>query len=234
MIDLNDEIAVVTGASRGIGRATAIRLARAGTRVTLFSRSADELDSLAKNDPERFLAVAGDVTSETDVERAFDETEKRFGPCSLLVNNAGWIKPERLVDVSREDWEKMFSINVTGSFLTIRRALPRMIERGRGSIVNVASISGVPGPVKFPGFVSYCASKGALILMTESLAAELAETPIRVNAVSPGSVDTEMWAEASGGAEADMSPEEVAESIAFLLSGSSRPLNGQNLRVYGS
>lgn len=233
MIDLSGNVAIITGASRGIGLATARRLAAAGAHVTLFSRDAEALERVAEADPERFLAVAGDVAVEADVERVFDQTEKRFGPCTMLVNNAGWIRPQRLIEVTREDWDRMFAVNVTGAFLMIRRALPRMIEADRGAIVNVASISGVPGPRKFPGFVSYCASKAALILLSESLASELAGTSIRVNAISPGSVDTEMWAEASGGADADMSPEEIAESILFLLSPSSRPVIGQNLHVYG-
>lgn len=233
MEELNDQIAIVTGASRGIGRATAERLVEEGCRVTLFSRSADELRAVAAAHPDRMHAVDGDVSDEADVDRVFRETEERFGACSILVNNAGRIDPAPLTELSKERWDAMFAVNVTGMFLMIRRALPSMLALGRGAIVNVASISGVSGPPKFPGFVSYCSSKAAVILLTESLAAELSGTPVRVNAVSPGSVDTEMWAEASGGAPADMTPREIAESIVFLASARSRPLDGQNLHVYG-
>ena len=109
-----------------------------------------------------------------------------------------------------------------------------MIERRTGAIVNVASISGMPGPQKFPGFAAYCASKGAVISFTEALAVEIAEYGVRVNAVSPGSVDTQMWAAASGGAPAAMTPQEVAETILFLASNASRPMNGQNVALFGA
>ena len=128
----------------------------------------------------------------------------------------------------------MFAVNVDGIYLACRRALPAMLERGAGAIVNVASISGVVGPEKFPGWVSYCASKGAVISLTEALAVEVKDRGVRVNAVSPGSVDTKMWAEASGGAPASMTAEEIAETILFLASDRSRPMNGQNLNVYSA
>ena len=126
----------------------------------------------------------------------------------------------------------MFEVNVDGTYLTCRRALPSMLERGSGVIVNVASISGIPAWEKFPGWVSYCASKAAVISMTEALAIEVKSRGVRVNAVSPGSVDTPMWAEASGGAPASMTAEEVAETILFLASERSRPMNGQNVNVF--
>lgn len=229
---MNEDVAIVTGASRGIGRATAQRLADAGVRVSVISRSGRLLQELVEQNPDRMHAVEGDVTSEEDVERLFRDTESRFGPCTMLVNNAGTIDPRPFVELTRSQWEEMFAVNVTAAFLTIRRAIPPMLSIGRGSVVNVASISGVSGPTKFPGFVSYCASKAAVIMLTESLASELRDTPLRINAVSPGSVDTEMWARASGGAPADMTPEEIAESIFFLLTAASRPVNGQNLHVY--
>jgi len=152
----------------------------------------------------------------------------------VLINNAGMIDPAPLVDTTFDEWQEMFAVNVHGVYLACRRALPSMIERRGGAIVNVASISGVPGPEKFPGWVSYCASKGAVISMTEALAVEIKQHGVRVNCVSPGSVDTQMWAEASGGAPASMTAEEVAETILFLASERSRPMNGQNLNVYSS
>jgi len=109
-----------------------------------------------------------------------------------------------------------------------------MLAKRAGAIVNVASISGVVGPEKFPNWVSYCASKGAVISMTEALAVEVRETGVRVNCVSPGAVDTQMWSDASGGAAASMTPDEVARTIVFLLSDESRPMNGQNLHVYSA
>lgn len=220
MSDLAGKVAVVTGASSGIGRKTAELLAERGARVVTFSRSAGD--------------VRGDVSTPEDVERLFAETESRFGPCEILVNNAGTIDPAPLVETTLERWRRMFAVNVDGIYLTCRRALPSMLARGAGAIVNVASISGVVGPEKYPGWVSYCASKGAVISLTEALAVEVKSAGVRVNAVSPGSVDTPMWAAASGGAPAAMTPGEIAETILFLASDRSRPMNGQNLNVYSS
>jgi 3-oxoacyl-[acyl-carrier protein] reductase len=136
--------------------------------------------------------------------------------------------------MTERDWDRMFAVNVRGAFLATRRAVKSMIARRTGTIVNVSSISGVIGPEKFPGTSAYCASKAALIAFTEVAAVELKEHGIRVNCVSPGSVDTPMWATVSGGARADMTPAEVAEVILFLASDRSRPINGQNIDVYSA
>jgi NAD(P)-dependent dehydrogenase (short-subunit alcohol dehydrogenase family) len=136
--------------------------------------------------------------------------------------------------MSTEAWDRTFAVNVRGAYLTCKYALRSMLGRRSGVIVNVASISGVVGPQKFPGFTAYCASKAALISLTESLAVEVKEHGIRVNCISPGSVDTKMWADVSGGAPASMTPREIAEAIAFLASDRSRPMNGQNLNVWSA
>jgi 3-oxoacyl-[acyl-carrier protein] reductase len=174
------------------------------------------------------------VSIEADVDRLFDETESKLGDCDILVNCAGMIDAKPMIDTNVADWDRMFAVNVRGVYLASRRALRTMIAKRAGTIVNVSSISGVIGPEKFPGWVSYCASKGAVISLTEALAVEVKEHGIRVNSVSPGSVDTKMWAEASGGAPASMTAAEVAEVIAFLASERSRPINGQDLHVYSS
>jgi NAD(P)-dependent dehydrogenase (short-subunit alcohol dehydrogenase family) len=227
-------IAIVTGASSGVGRATAELLASRGARVVAFARSREAIERLAASSGGRVAAVAGDVALPDDIERMFVECERQFGACDLLVNNAGMIDPGPLVETTPEAWDRMFAVNTRSVYLTSRRALPSMIARGSGTIVNVASISGVIGPQKFPGFVSYCASKAAVISLTEALAAEVRTHGVRVNCVSPGSVDTGMWAQASGGAPADMTPLQVAETILFLASARSLPMNGQNLDVYSS
>jgi NAD(P)-dependent dehydrogenase (short-subunit alcohol dehydrogenase family) len=219
-------VAIVTGASSGIGRATAELLLERGALVAAFSRRASA--------PEGAIAVTGDVAGEADVERLFHETEERLGDCDILVNCAGMIDPRPMTETEPAEWDRMFAVNVRGTYLASRRALPSMIARRAGAIVNVSSISGVPGPEKFQGWVSYCASKGAVILLTEALAVEVKAFGVRVNCVSPGAVDTPMWAEASGGAPASMTAREVAEVIAFLASERSRPMNGQNVNVYAS
>jgi NAD(P)-dependent dehydrogenase (short-subunit alcohol dehydrogenase family) len=231
--EFSSRVAVVTGASSGIGLRTAELLADRGARVILFARSTELLTAIAKTRA-GMLAVSGDASNEADVERLFATTEKQCGPCDILINAAGMIDPAPLVETSPDRWDRMFAVNVRSAYLTSRRALPRMVERAEGAIVNVASISGVPGPEKFPGFASYNACKAAIIALTEALAVEVKKHGIRVNCVSPGSVDTKMWAAASGGAPADLTTDEVAESILFLASDRARAVNGQNLHVYSA
>ncbi len=232
MSEFERKVAVVTGASSGIGQRTAELLADRGARVVIAARSEAKLREIAAS--RDMHVVAGDVSDSAFIERLFAETESKFGPCDVLVNNAGMIDPAPLLDTTPERWDRMFAVNVHSIYLACRRALPSMIQRRSGTIVNVASISGVIGPEKFPGWVSYCASKGAVISLTEALAVEIKEHGVRVNSVSPGSVDTKMWAEASGGAPAEMTADEVAEAILFLASERSRPMNGQDLHVYSS
>ena len=220
-------VAIVTGASSGIGRATAEMLASRGALVAAFART-------ARTAGIEMLTIDGDVSDPDAIEHLFAETESRLGDCDILVNCAGMIDPKVLTEVTPEEWDRMFAVNVRGTYLASRRALPSMIAKRRGAIVNVASISGVPGPEKFPGWVSYCASKAAVIGMTEALAVEVKQYGVRVNSVSPGSVDTKMWAEASGGAPAAMTAAEVAEVICFLASDRARAVNGQDVHVYSS
>lgn len=229
--EFSGRIAIVTGASSGIGRATVELLAARGAFVTAFARSEDKLSELHSD---RIHSVAGDVADPDAIERLFREAESKFGDCDILVNNAGMVTPNRIGKISVDDWDRVFAVNVRSAFLTAKRALPSMIASRGGAIVNVASISGVLGAQKFSGFTSYNASKAALIALTEALAVEVKQFGVRVNCVSPGSVGTGMWAGVSNGAPADMTPAEVAETIAFLASDASRPINGQNLHVFGA
>lgn len=224
-------VAIVTGASSGIGRATAESLARAGALVTAFARNASKLSELRS---EKVHVVVGDVADPASIDRLFAETESRFGDCDILINNAGMVAPNRIANVSVEEWDRMYAVNVRSAFLTSKRAMPAMIAKREGAIVNVSSISGVLGSEKFPGFTSYNSSKAALISLTEALAVEVKEFGVRVNSVSPGSVDTAMWAGVSGGAPASMTPQEVADVILFLASPRSRPMNGQNVHVFSA
>jgi NAD(P)-dependent dehydrogenase (short-subunit alcohol dehydrogenase family) len=232
--EFEGRVAIVTGASSGIGRATAEMFVERGAMVSIFARSAGKLKSLARKHDGRMLAVPGDVSDPESVERLFADTESRFGRCDILINNAGTWVNKRIERMTERDWDRVFAVNVRGAFLATRRAVKNMIARRSGVIVNVSSISGVIGPEKFPGFSAYCASKAALIEFSESLAVELKEHGIRVNSVSPGSVDTAMWAAVSGGAPAAMTGAEVAEVILFLASDRSRPINGQNIDVYSA
>src|SRR5258708_14120841 len=199
MTEFDRKIVVVTGASSGIGVWSAEAFVRQAAMVALFARWGEKLIAIAARHGDRTLAIAGDVAVSEDIERLFTEVEARFGDCDVLVNNAGMIDPKPLLDTTPEAWDRMFAVNVRGAFLASRRALPAMVARRTGTIVNVASISGIPGPPKFPGLASYNASKAAVIAFTEALAVETKDYGVRVNCVSPGSVDTPMWAPASGG-----------------------------------
>lgn len=234
MSELDGKVALVTGASSGIGRATAELLVSRGARVVVCARRVNELDRLAAAHRGLMFAFAGDVADEATVEGLFVALEGQYGHADIVVNCAGMIDPDPIENVTLDRWRRMFAVNVDGTFLTCRRALPAMFERGSGAIVNVASISGVPGPEKFPGWASYCAAKAAVIGFTEALAVEVKRHGVRVNAISPGAVDTPMWAAASGGAPAPMTPAEVAETILFLATDRSKPMNGQNLNVYSA
>lgn len=232
--EFTSRVVVVTGASSGIGYAAAELFAARGARVVVFARSEDKLKALAAAREGRMLAIAGDIAEAAAVERLFVETETRFGHCDVLINDAGTYIDAPVDRMTESEWDRVFAVNVRGAFLTTRRGMQSMIARRRGAIVNVSSISGVPGPQKFPGFSAYCASKAALIGFTEAAAVEARQYGVRVNCVSPGSVDTPMWTAVGGGAAADMSPQEVAEVILFLASDRSRPINGQNIHVYSA
>jgi len=232
--EFDGRVAIVTGASSGIGRATAEMLAERGARVAIFSRRGAELRKIAAPYGSSMIAIEGDVRDEKSVDQLFTGTESAFGNCDLLVNNAGKVDPWLLEETTLEAWDDMFAVNTRSVFLATRRAIPGLIARHGGTIVNVASISGVPGPRKFPGFASYCAAKAAVIAFTETMAVELREHGVRVNCVSPGSVDTPMLRQAGAELTPDMTPAEVAETILFLSSTRSAPINGQNIHVYSS
>lgn len=231
--ELEGEIALVTGASSGIGRATALLLASEGARVAALSRNEAALGELAGESGGAIVAIPADLEREESIARAIDAVVSRLGPVSVLVNNAGHIEPEQLEAMSSASWDRHFGVNVRAAFLSCRQLLPAMRRAGRGAIVNVASISGVPGPEKFPGFTAYCASKAALIALTESLAAEIRGSGVRVNCISPGSVETPMLRRVAPSLRPDMTAGDVAETILFLASRRSGAINGQNIHVYG-
>lgn len=231
--ELDGDVAFVTGASSGIGRATALLLARGGAKVAALARDSAALAALASESQGAILAVPGDLERPESLDEALDAAVAQLGAITILVNNAGHIEPARLDAMDVASWDRHFAVNVRAAFLAARRVLPPMLAAGHGTIVNVASISGVPGPQKFPGFTAYCASKAAVIGLTEALAAELGGSGVRVNCVSPGSVDTPMLKRVAPALSPGMSPDEVAETILFLASRRSSAINGQNIHVYG-
>jgi 3-oxoacyl-[acyl-carrier protein] reductase len=236
-VTFKDTVAVVTGAGRGIGAATAVELAARGANVVLAARSEKELIAVAARIAQEggaALPVVADVTREEDVARLFREARERLGPVSILVNNAGTVVPGELASMSLETWRTNVETNLGSTFLCSRAALSDMLAAKRGRIVNVSSVSGVTNVPKFPGFGAYAAAKAGVIAFTEALAAEVGPRGVRVLCVSPGSVETPLFARvAPPGMKPDLRPGEVAKIIAFLASDEGAAANGANVIVWG-
>ena len=215
---LAGKIAIVTGASRGIGRAITDLLAGAGAKVAGCARHAvDEI-------------IACDVGRPAEVERFAAEVLRRFGTPDLLVNNAGLVARAQLDETSLENWDAVLDSNLKGTFLVTRAFLPAMRARRGGRIVNIASISGRQGTA---GLTAYCAAKHGVVGLTRALAEELRPDGIAVNAVCPGSVDTDMLRVGMPGARPAMSPEDVANVVIYLAAYAPPALTGSCVDVFG-
>lgn len=245
---LGDQVAVVTGAGSGIGRATAILLASRGVRVALLDVSeAGLLETRQLLEGSGHDTIACDVSSPTAISQAFAQLERELGPPDILVNNAGINPPvASSLDVSEEYYDRMMAVNAKGMFFVAQAAMRSMIPRRRGAIVNLGSVSGMVG---WGGSSIYCASKGAVLALTKALAIELAPHDIRVNAVAPGSVRTPMVEDnirrledpdAARRHTAELHPlgrpgeaSEVAEAILYLVSPASSFVTGSVLTIDG-
>jgi 3-oxoacyl-[acyl-carrier protein] reductase len=222
--------AVVTGASRGIGTAVAQTLAGLGAAVAVVYRSDEEAAAKVvagiEADGGRAIALRCDVTSLPDVDELFRRVESEYGPPGVLVNNAGIHRGGRVQSIDPSDWDLVIRTDLTGAFYCARRAVPGMIERQWGRIVNVSSTVGIKG---FPGDCAYAAAKAGLLGLTRAMALELAPAGVLVNALAPGFVDTDMTRVLSDraleranraiplGRQAD--PQEIADAVAFLVAG---------------
>jgi 3-oxoacyl-[acyl-carrier protein] reductase len=232
-------VAIVTGAGSGIGRATALRLARDGFSVVcndIFEERAAAVAAEIAAAGGTAVAIAGDVSDEASVAALEAGTRAAFGPCTLLVNNAGHVHQARFVDLTAADFDRMFAVHVRGTFLCTRAVLPDMLAKGSGVIVNIASQLGQIGGVELS---HYCGAKAAIIGMTKSLAREISKQGVRVNAVAPGPINTplarslsEEWRRAKA-AELPLGrfgePEDVAATVAFLASDEAKIFVGQTL-----
>jgi NADP-dependent 3-hydroxy acid dehydrogenase YdfG len=214
---VQDKVVVVTGASRGIGRATALAMAAAGAQVVVAARTADQLHSLADEIEAQTgrpaLVAVTDVAVETDVARMVAQAEQAFGRVDVLVNNAGFnARKCKIWELKTEEWDAMFAVNLRGAFLCCRAVLPGMIARHSGQIINVVSTAAQIGLEEMG---AYGATKWGLLGLTKSLIKEARPYNVRVTAFSPGGTDTTFRAEAR---PQYLAPETVAQAIVFVAS----------------
>ena len=228
---LAGRVGVVTGASRGIGAATAMELARAGARVVLAARSGT--DAVAeKIRAEGFAAdaVDCDVSSDADVDALFDAVPN----ASVLVCAAGVLERALLDEITPEQWRHTIDVNLTGTFLACRRAFSGMKEGGGGRIVTLSSLSGVYATEKFPGLAAYNVSKYGVVGLTEAVAVEGRGYGISAVCISPGAVDTEMLRRAAPHLKPGLKPEDVGRLIVALLEGEFDAMSGANIPLFSN
>jgi NAD(P)-dependent dehydrogenase (short-subunit alcohol dehydrogenase family) len=192
LIRLESKIAVITGAGTGIGRAIARAFVREGARVALVGRRKEPLESVAQECGDGALVCAADVSTQADIDRVLAQVSARFGGLNVLVNNAGVLHIGTAEQITEEQWDQTFNVNVRGLWLLSRAVLPYMRKAGGGSIVNVASVLGINGARLR---ASYAASKGAVVLLTKCMAIDHGAEKIRVNAICPSFVETDLTAE---------------------------------------
>lgn len=197
-LGLADRVAIVTGASRGLGRAAAHALAAEGVRVLAVARSTDELEKLRATDPDRIAVATVDMRSTEEVAALPDRAVEAFGRIDIVVNNAGIAPAGRFVDQPQAEWDEVFDINVRAPAALARAAGRHFLAQRSGKVVNVASTSGVNGKASL---VSYSASKGAVLQFTKALAAEWARFGIQVNAIAPGAFETDAQSAVLGSPE---------------------------------
>ncbi len=227
------EVAVVTGASRGIGRATATHLAAEGATVVAAARTGSDLERLATEAAGTVRPVVGDVAVPADVDRMF-RVAAEAGGCSMLVAAAGILFKGLVGETTDDRWDGTIGVNLTGSFLCSRAAFGQMRARGGGRIVLLASLSGVYATEKFPGLLAYNASKHGIVGLMEGLAVEGREHGISAISLSPGAVDTEMLRTANPDLRAGLTPADVARLIADLLDGPIEAMSGANVPLFSN
>jgi NAD(P)-dependent dehydrogenase (short-subunit alcohol dehydrogenase family) len=231
-VELPGKVAIVTGGGRGIGRATAIQIVNAGAQVTICAQTEAEVQSVAAEHPS-IRGVVGDVSDADFVQRLVTTTAQERGRIDILVNNAAMLGSAPIAELQPELWDRVMAVNLRGAFLLSRAVFLHMSKQqpAGGAIVNLGSLSGVRGPEKFPGLAAYNVSKAGILALSDILAVEGKPYDIRVNAVSPGAVETAMLREAGHGLKALATPDDVARTIVFLASDASRPMTGANIEI---
>jgi 3-oxoacyl-[acyl-carrier protein] reductase len=238
-----EKVAVVTGASRGIGRSIALALAAQGATIVavdMDQASTEAVVAELQAAGGKALAVVGNVTVSADVERMFDAATEAFGRVDILVNNAGITRDGLLMRMKDEDWDAVLNVNLKGAFLCTRAAFKVMSKQRYGRIINIASVVGQMGNA---GQANYCASKAGLIGLTKSNAREMAKRSITVNAVAPGFIATAMTDALSDKVRAELtaqiplerlgSSDDIANAVVFLASESAGYITGHVLSVNG-
>lgn len=241
---LTDKTAVVTGGSRGIGRAIAVSLAAEGAKVAVIyagnAAAAEETLSLIKEQGGEAVAMQCDVADDAAVSDMINAVKEQFGSVDILVNNAGITRDGLLMRMKEGDWQAVLDTNLTGVFHCTKDVTKLMMKQRSGAIINITSVVGQTGNA---GQANYAAAKAGMIGFTKSVAKELASRGIRVNAVAPGCIDTDMTAVLSDAVKEDMlksiplgrvaQPEEVAKAVVFLASDNASYITGQVLNVDG-
>ncbi|PMC38405.1 beta-ketoacyl-ACP reductase [Bacillus sp. UMB0899] len=241
---LNNKVALVTGASRGIGKAIALDLAKNGASVAVNyagnEAKANEVVDEIKASGGQAIAIKADVSNSEDVQQMIKEVIKEFGQLDILVNNAGITRDNLLMRMKDTEWDEVIDTNLKGVFLCTKAVTRQMMKQRNGRIINITSVVGVSGN---PGQANYVAAKAGVIGLTKTTAKELASRNITVNAVAPGFITTDMTDELNDEIKADLlkqiplatlgEPSDIANAVTFLASEKSKYITGQTLHING-